>query len=67
MGDEADADWQHGLVEQGIEDSKPSKHKCPRCGIVLVNEWPCLSAADARKCETAKTAGVKPKLRLVYR
>lgn len=22
MGDEADADWQHGLVEWGIEDSR---------------------------------------------
>jgi hypothetical protein len=29
MGDEADADWQDGLVEWGREDAAP---KCDKCG-----------------------------------
>jgi len=38
-------------------------HRCERCGIV-VDGWPCLSAKDAKECQIAKAAGVKPKLRL---
>lgn len=46
---------------------KPSKYKCPRCGLTLIDEWPCLNATDAKKCAKAKAANIKPKLRLVYR
>ena len=37
MGDEADADWQAGLVERGIEDAKNADAdkafgwRCPKC------------------------------------
>jgi hypothetical protein len=44
--------------------SRPSKHWCPRCGITLDGDWPCLTAGDAKGCEIAKAAGVKPRLRL---
>jgi len=47
--------------------TKPSKIKCPRCGLVLTDEWPCLTATDARNCKIAEEAKVKPKLRLVYK
>lgn len=47
--------------------AEPSKIKCPRCGIVLIDEWPCITATDAKKCETAKAANIKPKLRLSYK
>lgn len=35
MGEEADADWQAGLVEWGREDAKPAvpakRFRCPTC------------------------------------
>jgi uncharacterized C2H2 Zn-finger protein len=37
------------------------KIRCPRCGAVLENEWPCLTHKDAKDCPTAKDIGVKPK------
>lgn len=46
--------------------AKVSKYKCPRCGLVL-DEWPCLSAKDAKQCTFAAAAGVKPKLRLSHK
>lgn len=43
MGEEADADWQEGLIEWGRKDAqealRPYKDpKCPKCGIVLGNK-----------------------------
>lgn len=32
MGDEADADWQDGLVEWGREDTMKALGRCPTCG-----------------------------------
>jgi len=43
------------------------RYKCPRCGVVVVDEWPCLTAKDAKGCKIAADAGVKPKLRLSHR
>lgn len=50
-----------------VQPKRTYRHKCPRCGVVVVGEWPCLTAKDAKTCEIAKAAGVKPKLRLTHR
>lgn len=40
------------------------RHRCERCGIVVEGEWPCLTAADAKRCKIAAAAGIAPKLRI---
>lgn len=46
------------------QPAKTYRHKCERCGVVVVGEWPCLTATDARTCHHAADAGVRPKLRI---
>lgn len=52
------------MKEALTQPRKEYSHRCPRCGVVVKGEWPCLTAKDARNCNIAREAGVTPKLRL---
>lgn len=52
------------VKEALTQPRKEYSHRCPRCGVVVKGEWPCLTAKDARNCNIAREAGVTPKLRL---
>jgi len=53
MGDEADADWQEGLVEWGIEDNEPEdpRRDCP---------WKCRLGDPKCLCARAGQGALKP-------
>ncbi len=49
MGDEADADWQHGLVEQGIENGKPPRSwYCDQCQVE-VYQFRCIHCGKSKR------------------
>jgi hypothetical protein len=60
----ANLTWNGDLwVESGNEVL--GQYTCERCDIVVPG-GPCQTAKEAKNCQTAKAAGVKPKLRLIY-
>lgn len=53
MGDEADADWQHGLVEWGIEDAKryygqQKSWYCDQCAVEVYDRV-CLHCGKTKR------------------